>query len=72
MPFSVSAIFCFNFSIPEKHFLLKTFYFNLGKQTTKVAQGEIGGIALEGGAREAHPFSSKTAEHSVLCGQVHS
>ena len=66
MPFSASAIFYFTSSISAKHFTLRTFFI----QGNKKSCSGWDQVNREGGAQGSHQFGSKTAVHSVQCGQV--
>ena len=69
MPFSASAVFCFTSSTSAKHFPLRTL-FSPG-ETTKILWGQDQ-VNREGGAPGSCYFGSKTDEHSLRCGWVHS
>ena len=61
--------FCFTSSTSAKHFPLRTFFIWGNKKITWPFLGKIGWIK-KGGAQGSCSFWSKTADHSVQCGQV--
>ena len=68
LPFSISAIFLFHLFYIGKTFLTEDF-FSSRETKIKSCSGQDW-VSREGGARGSCHFWSKTAEHSVQCGQV--
>ena len=66
MPFSTSAVFCFISSTLAKRFHSKAFSI----QVNKKCHSWWDWVNREGGTWGSCHFWSKTAEHSVRCGQV--
>ena len=68
MPFSASVVFCFTSSTSATHFPSRTFFI----WGNKKIHSRWDPVNREGEAQGSCRFWSKTTEHSVWCGRVHS